>query len=30
MLADYFRLSIGSPAENDRLIAALSEVMHAS
>lgn len=29
MLADYFRLSIGSPAENDRLIAALNEVMHA-
>jgi len=27
MLADYFRLSIGSPAENDRLIAALNEVM---
>ncbi|HEY9232169.1 MAG TPA: histidinol-phosphate transaminase [Blastocatellia bacterium] len=30
MLADYFRLSIGSPAENDRLIAALNEVMRAS
>jgi histidinol-phosphate aminotransferase len=29
MLADYFRLSIGSPAENDRLIAALGEVMSA-
>lgn len=27
MLADYFRLSIGSPTENDRLIAALNEVM---
>jgi histidinol-phosphate aminotransferase len=27
MLADYFRLSIGSPAENDRLIAALTEMM---
>ena len=27
MLADYFRVSIGSPAENDRLIAALGEVM---
>jgi histidinol-phosphate aminotransferase len=29
MLADYFRLSIGSPDENDRLIAALGEVMSA-
>jgi histidinol-phosphate aminotransferase len=29
MLADYLRLSIGSPAENDRLIAALGEVMSA-
>jgi histidinol-phosphate/aromatic aminotransferase/cobyric acid decarboxylase-like protein len=27
MLADYFRLSVGSPAENDRLVAALAEVM---
>jgi histidinol-phosphate aminotransferase len=27
MLADYFRVSVGSPAENDRLIAALEEVM---
>jgi histidinol-phosphate aminotransferase len=27
MLADYFRLSIGSPAENDRLVAALADVM---
>ncbi|HJQ25964.1 MAG TPA: histidinol-phosphate transaminase [Blastocatellia bacterium] len=30
MLADYFRLSVGSPAENDRLIAALNEVMRAT
>jgi len=30
MLADYFRVSIGSPAENDRLIAALEEVMGAA
>ena len=29
MLNDYFRLSVGSPAENDRLIAALAEVMQA-
>jgi histidinol-phosphate aminotransferase len=27
MLADYFRLSVGSPDENDRLLAALKEVM---
>jgi histidinol dehydrogenase len=27
MLADYFRLSVGTPAENDRLIAALEDVM---
>jgi histidinol-phosphate aminotransferase len=30
MLEDYFRLSIGSPTENDRLIAALTEVMRSS
>ncbi|MFL6213922.1 MAG: histidinol-phosphate transaminase [Blastocatellia bacterium] len=30
MLADYFRLSIGAPAENDRLIAALTEVMRSA
>ncbi|HKQ07293.1 MAG TPA: histidinol-phosphate transaminase [Blastocatellia bacterium] len=30
MLADYFRVSLGSPAENDRLIAALEEVMGAA
>ena len=30
MLSDYFRLSIGSPAENDHLIAALDEVTRAS
>jgi histidinol-phosphate/aromatic aminotransferase/cobyric acid decarboxylase-like protein len=29
MLADYFRLSLGAPTENDRLIFALSEVMRA-
>ena len=27
MLADYFRVSVGSPDENDRLIEALKEVM---
>ena len=27
MLADYFRVSVGSPEENDRFIAALKEVM---
>jgi histidinol-phosphate aminotransferase len=27
MLAEYFRLSVGSPEENDRLLAALGEVM---
>ena len=27
MLSEYFRLSVGSPEENDRLIAALEEVM---
>jgi histidinol-phosphate/aromatic aminotransferase/cobyric acid decarboxylase-like protein len=27
MLADYFRLSVGSPEENDRLIVALNEIM---
>ena len=30
MLADYFRLSIGTPAENDRLLAALAEVMRSA
>ncbi len=28
MLSEYFRLSVGSPEENDRLIAALEEVMN--
>jgi histidinol-phosphate aminotransferase len=27
MLAEYFRLSVGAPEENDRLISALEEVM---
>jgi histidinol-phosphate/aromatic aminotransferase/cobyric acid decarboxylase-like protein len=27
MLADYFRVSVGSPEENDRFIEALEEVM---
>jgi histidinol-phosphate/aromatic aminotransferase/cobyric acid decarboxylase-like protein len=27
MLADYFRVSVGTPEENDRLIIALKEVM---
>src|SRR5215472_525691 len=29
MLADYFRVSVGSPNENDRLIAALVDIMNA-
>jgi histidinol-phosphate aminotransferase len=27
MLADYFRVSVGTPAENDRLVAALKEML---
>ena len=30
MLAEYFRLSIGTPEENDRLLAALKGVMESA
>ena len=30
MLAEYFRLSVGSPEENDRLLTALEEIMELS